>query len=403
MTALATSLHPRRPLFWLLLAIAVAIVAWGFWPRALAVETARVARGPLTVGFNEEARTRLHDRWLVSAPLDGVVERIAMRPGDAVAAGQTVAVLRPGRAALFDPARHAEALARAKAALPVETAAVAAIDAAEAERSRSRTELRRAETLAADRLIARADLDAIRARAASADAVWRSARAQRESARIERDAARAVLALQGSGGGDARLNLPAPVAGRVMRRLVESATPVLAGQALLEIGDVQAIEVVAEALTTDAVRLAPGTPVQLTRWGGDAPLHGRVRMVEPGGFTKVSALGVEEQRVLVVIDLDDPISMRARLGDGFRLQAEFLVWQSSNALSIPTAALFRDGGKWAVYVSDHGRARLRTVDLGHIGEDAAEVRGGVAVGDEVILYPGDTVRDGQRVKARSAQ
>jgi HlyD family secretion protein len=397
MTASANHV-PRRQLFWLLLAVVVGIAAWGFWPRALPVETARIARGPLTVSFNEEARTRLHDRWMVSAPLPGVVERIVLRPGDAVAAGQTVAVLVPARASLFDPMRRADAQARVSSAMQAEAAASAAIVAAEAERTRSRAELRRASALAADRLIARADLDAIRAGAASAEAALRSARAQRESARIERDAARAVLALQGAPGGDARVELPAPVAGRIVRRLVESATPVQAGQPLLEIGDPQAIEVIAEVLTTDAVRLSPGTPVQLTRWGGDAPLRGRVQTVEPGGFTKVSALGVEEQRVLVVMTLQDPASARVRLGDGFRLEAEFIVWQSPDALSVPTAALFRDGARRAVYAVEEGRARLRHVTIGRMGDDAAELKAGLREGDQVIVYPGDTVRDRRRVR-----
>jgi HlyD family secretion protein len=398
MTASANHV-PRRQLFWLLLAVVVGIAAWGFWPRALPVETARIARGPLTVSFNEEARTRLHDRWMVSAPLPGVVERIVLRPGDAVAAGQTVAVLVPARASLFDPMRRADAQARVSSAMQAEAAASAAIVAAEAERTRSRAELRRASALAADRLIARADLDAVRAGAASAEAVLRSARAQREAARIERDAARAVLALQGAPGGDARVALPAPVAGRVVRRLVESATTVQAGQPLLEVGDPQAIEVIAEVLTTDAVRLSPGTPVQLTRWGGDASLRGRVETVEPGGFTKVSALGVEEQRVLVVMTLQEPASARIRLGDGFRLEAEFIVWQSPDALSVPTAALFRDGTRWAVYAIEKGRARLRQVTLGRMGDDAAELKAGLREDDQVILYPGDTVRDGRRVRA----
>lgn len=392
-------LRARRPLFWLLLAIVGAIAAWGFWPRALTVETARIARGPLTVSFHEEARTRLHDRWLVSAPLAGMVERIVLRPGDAVAAGQTVAMLVPTHASLFDPAHRAEAQARASAAAQAEAAAVAAVAAADAEHGRSRAELRRAEALAADRLIARADLDAVRAAATFAGAALRAARAQREAARIERDAARAVLALQGAAGGDARLALPAPVAGRVVRRLVESAVPVQAGQPLLEIGDPQAIEVIAEVLTADAVRVSPGTPVLLTRWGGDAPLHGRVRVVEPGGFTKISALGVEEQRVLVVVALDDPVAVRRRLGDGFRLEAEFIVWQSADALQVPTAALFRDGARWAVYAIENGRARLRHVELGRMGEDAAEVNAGLRAGDRVILYPGDAVRDGRRVRS----
>lgn len=208
-----------------------------------------------------------------------------------------------------------------------------------------------------------------------------------------------MLALQGHPG-ETRLALRAPVAGEVVHRFVESATSVAAGQPLLEIGDPATIEVVSEVLTADAVQLVPGTPVVLTGWGGDAALHGRVIRIEPGGFTKVSALGVEEQRVLVRIALEDPVSARRRLGDGFRLQAEFVVWQSPDALSVPTAALFRDGAAWAVHVVADGRARLRHVRLRHVGEDAAEVAGGLQRGETVVLYPGDTVRDGTRVAPR---
>lgn len=392
-------LRARRPLFWLLLAIVGAIAAWGFWPRALTVETARIARGPLTVSFHEEARTRLHDRWLVSAPLAGMVERIVLRPGDAVAAGQTVAMLVPTHASLFDPAHRAEAQARASAAAQAEAAAVAAVAAADAEHGRSRAELRRAEALAADRLIARADLDAVRAAATFAGAALRAARAQREAARIERDAARAVLALQGAAGGDARLALPAPVAGRVVRRLVESAVPVQAGQPLLEIGDPQAIEVIAEVLTADAVRVSPGTPVLLTRWGGDAPLHGRVRVVEPGGFTKISALGVEEQRVNVIIDFEDPAAA-ARLGDGYRVEVQVIVWQEDDVTKVPVGALFRHEGEWAVFVLNDGRAHVRRVTLGQRNDTEAQVLEGLSPDELVVLHPPDTLSDGVRAQPR---
>lgn len=389
----------RRPLFWLLPALAVAVAAWGFWPRALPVDVARIASGPLAVGFSEEARTQLSDRWLVSAPLPGTVERITLRPGDRVVAGTPVAELRAAPAALFDPASRAQAVARERAALHAEAAAAAAIGAAEAERERSAADLARMQALDSGRLVARADLDRSRAAAAAAAAAVRSARAQRESAKSELAAARAVLALQGRTG-ETRLSLRAPVTGEVVRRYVESATPVAAGQPLLEIGDPEAIEVVSEVLTADAVQLVAGTPVRLTGWGGDAVLRGRVLRVEPAGFTKLSALGVEEQRVLVRIAFEDPLSARRRLGDGFRLQAEFVVWQSRDVPAVPTAALFRDGAAWAVYVVSDGKARLRHVRLGHVGEDAAELAGGLERGELVVLYPGEAVRDGARVAPR---
>jgi HlyD family secretion protein len=394
----APRLHPRRPLFWVLLALAVAIAAWGFWPRARSVETAAVVRGELRVGFSEEARTRVRDRWLVSAPLSGVVDRIALRPGDRVAAGQTVATLWPAPAAVLDAAQRADALARLRRGEQAERAAAAAVEAADVQRARSDAQLRRGQALAGRRLVSAADLDTLRMQARVDAAALRSAAAQREAARIEQRAARAVLALQGASRTGTALALPSPVEGRVLRRLVESASPVQAGQPLLELGDPRAIEVVAEILTADAVRIAPGTAVRLTRWGGDATLRGRVRVIEPGGFTKVSALGVEEQRTLAVIDLVDPPAARARLGDGYRLEADFEVWRTPDALQVPTAALFRDGPHWAVYAIEGGRARLRHVLPGPFGEDAAAVASGLREGERVVLYPGDDVRDGLRVR-----
>ena len=395
--------RPTRPLYLMLAAALVALGAWGFWPRAQVVEVAKAERMPLTVTFTEEGRTRLRERYLVSAPLDGVVERITLEPGDAVQAGAPVATLRPANAALFDPASRAEAEARRRTAEEDLRAADAAVIAAQATRDRLAAARRRAESLAQRQLIARDALEEIRAQATAADAVLRSAKARGNAARVMRDSAIALLALQGSAArpGSARLPVLAPIPGRVIRRHVESEGPVRAGQPLLELGDPRALEVVVEALTTDAMRVRPGTRVRLLRWGGDGALLGRVRTVEPGGFTKVSALGVEEQRVLIVVDL--PAGARAGvLGDGFRVEAEFQVWHSDDVLAIPVAALFRDGARWATYSVAGGRARLRHVQVGEMGESAAEIRGGLREGAQVVLYPDDRLRDGMRVRPSTA-
>ena len=392
----------RRPLFALAAIVAVAIALWGFWPRALEVETGAVARAPLTITFVEEGRTRLRQRYVVSAPLDGTIERVGPEPGDPVAAGDTLATLRPATAALLDPASRAQAQANARTADKELAAAEASVSAAAAELARSRTALRRAEALAGDQLIAQAELDTLRAQTTAALAAHDAARARRDAAIAIGEGARAVLALQGNTQRDgARLPLRAPISGRIVQRHVESAGPVRAGQPVLVVGDLAGLEVIAEVLTADAVRISPGTQVRLLRWGGEPPLTGHVRVIEPGGFTKVSALGVEEQRTVVVVAIDTPVHARARLGDGYRVDAEFLVWQSPDTLTVPTAALFRDGPAWAVYAIDAGRARLRRVELGRIGEDAAEVGAGLTAGTRVLLYPGDTVRDGMRVSAQS--
>lgn len=387
-----------RPLYALLAIALVVLAAWGFWPRALPMEAAKVTQGPLTVSFTEEGRTRLRDRYLVSAPLDGVVERIPLEPGDTTKAGRTVAVMRPANAALFDPASRAEAEARWRASGDELDAALGTAEAAKAARDRFDAARRRAESLAGQRLISSDQLDEVHAQAAAAEANLRSARARSQAARIRRDSARAVLDLQGTASktDTNRLTLMAPIDGRVIRRFTESEGFVRAGQSLLELGDPRALEVVVEALTADAMRVAPGSPVRLLRWGGDSALHGRIQTIEPGGYTKISALGVEEQRVLIVVALDKTTS-HPPLGDGFRVEAEFQVWHGGSVLSVPVAALFRDGDQWAVYVIEQGRARLRRVRIGHMGDNAAEIRGGLSEGAAVVLYPDDSVRDGMRV------
>lgn len=386
----------RRPLYPLAALALVAIALWGFRPRPMAVESATIARGPLTVSFTEEGRTRLKDRYQISAPLDGVVERIVTEPGDAIAAGDVVATLRPARAAILDIASRRQAESRLQAAESELEAARAMAASAEAEQARSRAALRRGSALAAERLIAEEDLEVLRTRQESSVAAARFANAQARAAMLRRDGERVVLQLQGSPADDGALvRLQSPVDGRLIRRFVESETPVHAGQALLEVGNPQALEVEVEALTTDAVRVRPGNAVRLLHWGGPQPLQGHVRTIEPGGFTKVSALGVEEQRTRIVVEFDAPPA-RA-LGDGFRVEAEFQLWHGDSVLQVPAAALFRDGTQWAAYAIENGRARLRHIQIGRVGENVAEIRSGLDAGAWVVLYPGDNLRDGQRV------
>lgn len=389
-----------RPLYVLLAATVLALAIWGLWPRAMPVETAIVSPGPLSVTFTEIGRTRLRDRYLVSAPLNGVVERIELEAGDRVHVGETLALLRPANAALFDPGSRAEAESRWRTASDDLEAAVAAVAAADATHDRQRAALRRAESLVAQKLIAIDQRDEIRALALAADANLRAAQARVQAARIRVETARSAIDLQGKASrtSDARLPLRSPIEGRVIRRFVESQGPVAAGQSLLELGDPRALEVIVEALTEDAVRLSPGTRVSLLRWGGSTPLLGHVYTIEPGGFTKTSALGVEEQRVLVVVAIDQPVRDWQMLGDGFRVEAQFVVWHAPSVVTVPVAALFRDGADWAVYAAENGRARLRRVQIGHVGETHAELRAGLEPGARVVLYPSDQLRDGKRIE-----
>ena len=386
----------RRPMFWLLAVATLAIAGWGVWPRAQEVETATVDRGPLEVAFSEEARTRLVDRWTVSAPTAGLIERITVEPGDPVTRGQVLVRLHPGTAPLLDAAAEAQARARLDAARQAERAATAAVDVARAAVEASGAELVRIQTLSRDRLVAVATLDATRERDAAARAALRAATAREAAARADRQAVAALLGTSGHDSAARPLQLRAPVDGRVIRLHQQSEAAVQAGQPLLDIGDPNALEAVSELLTTDALRLPDGARVRLDAGDGSAPVDARLARIEPGAFTKVSALGVEEQRVLAVIALPDG-AVPPTWGDGFRLDARFVAWRGEDVLRVPTAALIRDGDAWAVYAIDGRRARLRHVRLGHMGEAAAEVLDGLAAGDRVVVYPGETLEDGSRV------
>jgi HlyD family secretion protein len=390
----------KRPLYLLLPVAAVVLALWAFWPRALPVEMAAVVRAPLSVTFTEEGRTRVRQRYRISAPVDGFLQRIVLEPGDAVTAGATVAVLQAVSARLLDPAVQMAAQTQWRAAEQTLMEASAALTAAQAENQRRRATLARVSALASRQLVATAELDLARTEVESGAAAERAALARVTEARVLRDGARTVLQLQGTpadGADDRRVLVRAPVSGRIVLRHLESEGPVQAGQPLLDIGDPADLEVESDILSADAVRIAPGTPVQLTDWGGETPLPAHVRVVEPGAFTKVSALGVEEQRVRAIIAFDPPADTRQTLGDGYRVDARFQVWRGDAVLQVPTAALFRDGDDWAVYAVEGGRARLRRVVLGRFGEGAAEVRSGLAENVLVVLYPGDYVRDGRRV------
>lgn len=394
----------RAPLYALPVIALVAVALWGWLPRPVAVEVARVDTGPLMSGFTEEARTDLRSPYRLAAPVDGMVERIAVEPGQQVREGEVVAVVRPSSSPLLDPASRAQDTAQLAAVTSEIEAARFASVAAEASQVRSALALQRGLLLAYDRLISDDRLDELEAQAVSDAASLLSARKRVETLERIEAGYRRALGLQGAGSRAQGVQLRAPVAGRVIRRHVESAVPVARGQPLLDLGETLDLDVVADVLTTDAVRLRPGMRVRLSEWGGAQPLGGQVRSVEPGGFAKVSALGVEERRTPVRIALDDASRQVARsgaLGDGFQLQAEFIVWQHPSVLRVPLAALFRDGDAWAVYAVEQDRARLRRVRIGHTGRDHAEVLSGLDEGVQVVLYPGSGLRQDMRVATRS--
>lgn len=382
----------------------VALAVWGFTPRPPLVDVAVAARAPLLVTIEEEGKTRVRDRFVVSAPVPGFKHRVELEVGDPVEAGQVLTVIEPLRSAALDPRSRAEAQARVAAAEAALQQAEATVRAAEADAALADAELERVRRLAEQGATTRARLDEAEARSRATAASRRSAEFGVEVARHQLAAARATLAYASDDGGEPAEAIPvrSPVAGRVLKVLHESEGVVAAGAPLVEVGDPSALEVEVEVLSSDAVRLAPGTRAVLERWGGDAPLEGRVARVEPVGFTKVSALGVEEQRVLVIVDITSPPEVWQRLGDGYRVEAVFVLWEGQDVLQVPQSALFRttDGGWSAFVIGPEQAVERRAVEVGQRNGLQAQVLRGVEEGERVVVHPPEALADGGAVRPR---
>jgi HlyD family secretion protein len=391
-------------------------------PTAIEVELARVSRGAMRVTVDDEGMTRIRDKFLMTAPVAGALSRIEREPGDRVARGDVFATIRPERPPLLDARTRAELSARVEAARAAVSAARADEQRAAAGLAHAQAELRRVRPLNKAGAISDSELDTYETQARSADEAHRAALAAVARAASELEAVRAALVddagfsgvgtngkrsaegtAQGSGV-EARpgraVFLRIPIDGVVLRRLRESESVVPAGEGLLEVGDPQRLEVVADFLSTDAVRIQAGAAVIVDQWGGGRSLVGRVRRVEPSGFTKVSALGVEEQRVNVIVDFTDPVEAWQALGDGFRVEVRVVLWEAGNVLKAPVGSLFRQGEAWAVYVERDGRAERRTVTMVHRNDREAEVTEGLREGERVVMHPSDALTPGSRVRAR---
>lgn len=383
--------------------VVVAGIAFGLMPRAVPVDLAEVTRAPLAVTVEEEGKTRVIERYQVTAPVAGYARRSGLKAGDAVAAGQVLAVIEPLRAVALDPRARAQAQAQVSAAQAAVAAAEQNAAAATASAQLAQQERARAESLRASNFISAQAVDTARSAETRARAVQQAATHSVRVARFELDTARAAVAsttrLQSGGAADV-LQVRAPVAARVLKLIQESEGAVAAGQPLLEIGNPDSLEVEVEVLSTHAVKIAPGAKVILDRWGGEQAVAGTVRVVEPSGFTKISALGVEEQRVRVIVDFAAPREAWQALGDGYRVEARFVLWEAEDVLQLPTSALFRHGDGWAVFTVDAGRARLTPVEAGQRAGLATQVLSGLAPGTRVISHPDDKIDDGTRVKPR---
>lgn len=400
-----TVARKRIALWGTLGAILLVGLVWAFRPRPVPVDLAVAERGPLTVTVDEEGETRVRDVYTLSAPVAGRQRRIELEAGDRVVGGETIAAeIEPIDPTLLDVRSEREARASAQAAEAARARAEAELERAEAAMEYAETELRRQQRLAEQDAASQRALDTAQREHRMARAAVGTARAALQQATFELDRARARLVspneTRDPGGECPCIPVRSPVTGLVLQVLHESAGVVSAGQPLLEIGDPENLEVVVDLLSADAVKVGAGDRVLIEEWGGEDVLEGRVRRVEPFGFTKVSALGIEEQRVNVVVDFADPREAWSELGHGYRVEARIVIWERDDVLKLPLSALFREGEDWAVFAVEDGVARLRPVERGrHTGLET-EIRGGLEPGDRVVRYPSDAVADGTRVTER---
>jgi HlyD family secretion protein len=391
----------RRGVFWLLGLGVVSMIVVAFLPKPAPVDVAKVSFAPLEVSIAEDGRTRIKDRYVVSAPLAANLTRIELSAGDAVEPGQVVARLTSLRAPLLDTRTRAETRARIEAARAAREQARAIIERIRASLTFAQRETERQQTLQASgatspRASEQAELQVrtLRQELASAEFGARVAEHELEMALASLEDA------DGRGHGRQQLELTSPVKGQVLQVKQESEGMVQPGTPLLELGDPAAMEIVVDVLSADAVTIPTHAPARIERWGGPEVLRGHVRRVEPSAFTRISALGVEEQRVNVIIDLDDPHSKWQSLGDGYRTPARIVIWHAERVLGVPSSALFRRDNDWAVFAIRDGKARLTSVQVGQRNPERVEIRAGLQEGEEVVVHPSDRVSDGVSVVPR---
>ncbi len=398
-------------------ALLAVVLGYAFAPRPIVVDMGEAKRAPMVVTIDEEAKTRVRDAYVVSAPIAGRLLRVEVEPGDAVEAGETtIARMLPLNPSALDIRTREQAKASVEVAEAALRVARADINKTMADQELADHELERARTLRKSGTVSQAALDQAQREARAAGASLDMAKAAISMREADLANARARLISFGEGtigvtgpqaGADA-IPLAAPVSGRILQVMQKSATTLAAGTPILEIGDIaNDLEIVAELLSTDAVRVAPGNRVIVERWGGPDALGGVVERVEPWGFTKYSALGVEEQRVKVIIRFTDPIEQRASLGHGFRVETRIVIWEAEEALTVPSSALFRQGaesaGGWAVFTVEAGRARLTPVEVGRNNGVQAQILSGIDAGVEIVLYPGPGLTDGASVERRKIE
>ncbi|WP_372798378.1 efflux RND transporter periplasmic adaptor subunit [Litorivivens sp.] len=392
-----------RYIVWCALAILIGFALFmGLRPQPVLIESAYARRAPMELTIDNEGHTRVKDRYLVSAPVNGFLRRITLNVGDSVTPQQVLAELEPLRSTVLDSRSRAEAEARVAAARAGLMAAQERLEASKADAEYARTEFARRKKLEQTGAVSAEQLSLSRTEMRRADAQLRSATFAVDVAKHELDGASTLLKYSASEIDSAPKELVpiiSPITGAVLSLHKQSEGVVSAGTALLELGDPRALEVAVDMLSFDAIRVRAGTRVLIDRWGGE-PIDAVVRLIEPVGFTKVSALGVEEQRVWVILDITSPYEYWQRLGDGYRVEARFILWQADDVLQVPNAAVFRSGGNWGLYVLDGRVARFKQVSVGERSGLHAQILTGIEPGTQVILHPDSSIEDGTRVRVR---
>ncbi|MFT4546076.1 MAG: HlyD family secretion protein [Verrucomicrobiales bacterium] len=397
----------RKKLFWLLvLALVAGAAIFASRPAPAEVDLAEATLGDLTVTVDEDGMTRIRERYVVSTPLAGRLVRVTLKPGDEVKAGETlITTLEPTDPQLLDARAKAQAEARVRGAEAAQKQAQSQVAAAEKKHQLAVADAERAARLYKKNGTSQQNYEHVQFEAQNAAVALNSVQLAVQIAEFEAEQARAALLLAGEEPSDSqnnnRFQITAPIDGRVLRVFQESSTVVQAGERLVELGDPQDLEVAVDVLSTDAIKIVSGASVRLEHWGGDGDLKGKVRLVEPSAFTKISALGVEEQRVWVIIDLVDPTAIRSTLGDAYRVEARITTANQTAVVKVPAGALFRKNQEtWAVFVAEDETAVLKEVQRGQTNGIETEITAGLSAGEKVILHPSDQIDAGVGIRPR---
>lgn len=385
--------------------LVLGLLVYAFTPAPIKVDLAKIGRGDVEVTVEHEGITRVHEPYMISAPVSGRITRIEIEPGDPVIAHQTLlAEINPADPSFLDSRSLTTATANLEAAKAEKDLSQSKIKSARAALDLARSDALRTEALFKKGNISIKSLDEAHANLRMRQAEYETAVSALDLAGHQLEAAKARLIQPGktasASKGNCCVEVRSPVSGKVLRRLERSETVVTAGQPLIEVGDPEGLEMVVDLLSSDAVKVKPGDKAYILGWGGPKPLNARVRLVEPAGFTKISALGIEEQRVNVILDFDSSKQDWQKLGDGYRIIGRIVIGDYKQVLRVPVGALFREGDNWAVFVVDGGRAHLRKIALGARNDDIAVITKGLSAGQRVILHPGNDLSDGARVEAR---